>query len=100
MPIVRPTCWELVTRPVAKPCSSSGRPDVAITPYETITHRWPMQAIVTPARASQTPESAPRPSRAAVNAAWRRRPVTRVLRAPRRAMTLGAVMPERAAKTP
>ena len=54
MPTVMPTCWVEVTRPVARPCSSSGTPDVTVRPYEMIAPRWHMLASETAAVASQT----------------------------------------------
>lgn len=60
MPTVGPRCWELVTSPVARPCSPSGSPEVAVTPYETIAHRWPTQAGEAPVRASRCALHVPR----------------------------------------
>lgn len=88
---MRPTCWVEVTRPVARPCSWSGTPEVTVRPYEMIVPRWHMQASDTATVASQTDRPpVPRASREAMNAPWPACEATRVRRAPRRPMTFGA----------
>ena len=36
MPTVMATCWVIEVSPVARPCSSSGRPEVAVTVKATM----------------------------------------------------------------
>ncbi|ALU93736.1 hypothetical protein WQO_10465 [Streptomyces globisporus C-1027] len=83
----------MVTRPVARPCSSFGTPDVTVSPYAMIAPRWNMLASDTATVASHTPESAPRPSSTPMNSPWPMRDRASVRRAPTRPITLAANIP-------
>lgn len=45
VPRVKADCWVIAVRPVARPCSSSGRPDVTATVQETMTSTCPNPQI-------------------------------------------------------
>ncbi|WP_233621888.1 hypothetical protein, partial [Amycolatopsis sp. WAC 04182] len=41
VPMVMPICWDIEASPVARPCSRSGRPVVAVTMKPTMTSMFP-----------------------------------------------------------
>ncbi len=83
MPRVIPTCCVIVASPVARPCSVSGRPEVAVTMKPTIISMLPTPPTkVAASRSAIQPSEVPSATRESVAAAWTTPPRTMARRLP------------------